>query len=54
MYICTVIWKAFSADGRHPYYQRVQHLLLDIADMPRRRAFCDWFLNQTDNDPQFS
>lgn len=48
----TVIWKTLSADGRHPFHiQRVQHLL--PADIPRRRAFCDWFLNQTNNDPQF-
>jgi hypothetical protein len=49
----TVIWKTLKADGRYPYHlQRVLHLL--PTDMPRRRAFCDWFLNQTDNDPQFS
>ncbi|KYN08284.1 hypothetical protein ALC62_00714 [Cyphomyrmex costatus] len=50
----TVIWKTLSTDGRYPYYlQRVQHLL--PADMARRRAFCDWFLNQTNrnNDPHF-
>lgn len=48
----TVIWKTLSVDGRHPFHiQHVQHLL--PADIPRRRAFCDWFSNQTNNDPQF-
>ncbi|KYN29775.1 hypothetical protein ALC57_00780 [Trachymyrmex cornetzi] len=48
----TLIWKTLSADRRYPYHlQRVQHFL--SADMVRRRVFCDWFLNQTNNDPHF-
>ncbi|XP_067216422.1 uncharacterized protein [Linepithema humile] len=48
----TIIWKTLPANGRYPYhFQRVQYLL--PADMARRRVFCDWFLNQTNNDPHF-
>lgn len=48
----AVIWKTLIANRRHPYYfQRVQNLL--PSDIPHRRVFYDWFLNQTSNDLQF-
>lgn len=51
-YTQSTVNRTLKANGRHLYHlHKVQNLLPD--DLPRRREFSEWFLQQTTNDAFF-
>lgn len=49
----STVWSVLHDQLLYPYrFQKVQHLL--PQDYPRRSTFCQWFLDQTANTPDFS